>query len=121
VLWGGENIPLMQPSSRRQHSRRTWVLCYVVRTLHHQPTTPVAETIRIESWNHEYINVMFSVPGGVSWWHCTFSIGGQQQLIVVAIAESHCVWEIGLVNFLTHLSTKIPWESSSRAVIGVIL
>ncbi len=43
VLGGGANSPPMQPSSRRQNSRQTW--CYVVRTQHHQPTMPGAESI----------------------------------------------------------------------------
>jgi hypothetical protein len=51
VLGGGANSPPMQPSLRRQNSRRTW--CYVVRTQHHQPTTPAAETIRKEGSHHE--------------------------------------------------------------------
>jgi hypothetical protein len=40
VLGGGANSP---PSLRRQNGRQTW--CYVVRTQHHQPTMPGAETI----------------------------------------------------------------------------
>jgi hypothetical protein len=51
VLGGDANSPSMQPSLRRQNSRQTW--CYVVRTQHHQPTTPGAETIRIEGPHHE--------------------------------------------------------------------
>ncbi len=51
VLGGGTNSPPMQPSSRRQNSRQTW--CYVIRTQHHQPTTPGAETIRTEGTHHE--------------------------------------------------------------------
>jgi hypothetical protein len=43
VLGGGANSPPMQPSLHCQNSRQTW--CYVVRTQHHQPTTPGAETI----------------------------------------------------------------------------
>jgi hypothetical protein len=43
VLGGGANSPPMQPSSHRQNSRQTW--CYVVRTQHHQPTTPGTEII----------------------------------------------------------------------------
>jgi hypothetical protein len=41
----------------------TW--CYVIMTQHHQPTTPGAETIQTESSNHEKIDGMVSVPGGV--------------------------------------------------------
>jgi hypothetical protein len=51
VLGGGANSPLMQPSLHCQNSRQTW--CYVVRTQHHQPTTPGAETIRTEGPHHE--------------------------------------------------------------------
>jgi hypothetical protein len=51
VLGGGANSPPMQPSSCRQNSRQTW--CYVVRTQHHQPTMPGAETIRTEGPHHE--------------------------------------------------------------------
>jgi hypothetical protein len=51
VLGGGANSPPMQPSLRRQNSRQTW--CYVVRTQHHQPTTPGAETIQTEGSHHE--------------------------------------------------------------------
>ena len=43
VLGGGANSPPMQPSLHRQNSHQTW--CYVVRTQHHQPTMPGAETI----------------------------------------------------------------------------
>ena len=51
VLGGGENSPPMQPSSCHQISHQTW--CYVVRTQHHQPTMPGAETIRTEGTHHE--------------------------------------------------------------------
>jgi hypothetical protein len=51
VLRGGANSPLMQPSLCCQNSRQTW--CYVVRTQHHQPTTPGTETIRTEGPHHE--------------------------------------------------------------------
>ncbi len=51
VLGGGANSPPMQPSSHCQNSCQT--LCYVVRTQHHQPTTPGAETIRTEGPHHE--------------------------------------------------------------------
>jgi hypothetical protein len=51
VLRGGANSPPMQPSLRRQNSRQTW--CYVVRTQHHQPTMPGAETIQTEGPHHE--------------------------------------------------------------------
>ncbi len=51
VLGESANSPPMQPSLRRQNSRQTW--CYVVRTQHHQPTTPGAETIRTEGPHHE--------------------------------------------------------------------
>jgi hypothetical protein len=51
VLGGGANSPPMQPSLHRQNSRQTW--CYVVRTHHHQPTTPGTETIRTEGPHHE--------------------------------------------------------------------
>jgi hypothetical protein len=50
VLGGGVNGPPMQPSLRRQNSRQT--LCYVVRTQHHQPTMPGAETIQTEGPHH---------------------------------------------------------------------
>ncbi len=51
VLGGGANSPPMQPSSRRQNSHQTW--CYVVRTQHHQPTLPGAETMQTEGPHHE--------------------------------------------------------------------
>jgi hypothetical protein len=51
VLGEGANSLLMQPSSRRQNSHQKW--CYVVRTQHHQPTTPGTETIRTEGPRHE--------------------------------------------------------------------
>jgi hypothetical protein len=51
VLGGGANSPPMRPSLRCQSSRRTW--CYVIRTQHHQPTTPGAETIQTEGPHHE--------------------------------------------------------------------
>ena len=51
VLGGGANSPLMQPSPRRQNSRQTW--CYVIRTQHHQPTMPGAETIQTKGPHHE--------------------------------------------------------------------
>ncbi len=51
VLRGGANSPPMQPSLCRQNSRQTW--CYVIRTQHHQPTTPGAETIQTEGPHHE--------------------------------------------------------------------
>jgi hypothetical protein len=51
VLRGGANSPPMQPSLRCQNSHQTW--CYVIRTQHHQPTMPGAETIRTEGPHHE--------------------------------------------------------------------
>jgi hypothetical protein len=51
VLGGDANSPPMQPSSHRQNSHQTW--CYVIRTQHHQPTTPGTETIRTEGPHHE--------------------------------------------------------------------
>jgi hypothetical protein len=51
VLGGGTNSPPMQPSLRRQNSPHTW--CYVIRTQHHQPTTPGTETIQTEGPHHE--------------------------------------------------------------------
>ena len=45
----------MQPcSSRRQNHLRIW--CHVVRTQHHLPSTPDAETIRTEGPYHGPIN-----------------------------------------------------------------
>ena len=60
VLGGGENSP---PQSNLLGADWTW--CYVVMTQSHQPTTPGAETIPTESPNHELIDGMVSVPGGV--------------------------------------------------------
>ena len=60
VLGGGENSP---PQSNLLGADRTW--CYVVMTQSHQPTTPGAETIPPESSNHELIEGMVSVLGGV--------------------------------------------------------
>jgi hypothetical protein len=60
VLGGGENSP---PQSN--HFGADWTWCYVVMTQSHQPTSPGAETIPIESSTHELIDGMVSVPGGV--------------------------------------------------------
>jgi hypothetical protein len=60
VLGGGENSP---PQSNLLGTDPTW--CDVVMTQSHQPTTPSAETIPTESSNHELIDGMVSVPGGV--------------------------------------------------------
>jgi hypothetical protein len=60
VLEGGENSP---PQSKLLGADRTW--CYVVKTQSHQPTTPGTETIPTESSNHELIDGMVSVLGGV--------------------------------------------------------
>ncbi len=60
VLGGGENSP---PKSNLLGADRTW--CYVVMTQSHQPTTPGTETIPTESSNHELIDGMVSVLGGV--------------------------------------------------------
>ena len=55
----------MQPSLRRQNQLRTW--CHVVRTQHHQPTTPGAEMIRItEDPYHGPINGIISALGRVA-------------------------------------------------------
>jgi hypothetical protein len=56
VLRRGANSPPMQPSLRRQNSHQTWY--YVVRTQHHQPTTPGAETIQTEGPHHECGNTI---------------------------------------------------------------
>ncbi len=53
-LRGGANSPPMQPSLHRQNSHQTW--CYAVRTQHHQPITPSAETIQTEGRHHEWGN-----------------------------------------------------------------
>jgi hypothetical protein len=44
---------------------RHGVMSYVVMTQRHQPTTPGAETIQTESSNHDLIDGMVLVPGGV--------------------------------------------------------
>ncbi len=60
VLGGGENGP-----HQSNLLGANWTWCYVIMTQHHQPTTPGAETIQIESSNHEQINGMVSALGGV--------------------------------------------------------
>jgi hypothetical protein len=47
----GENSPTEQPSLHQQSCRWTW--CFVIRTQHHQPTPPGAETIKTESHHHK--------------------------------------------------------------------
>ncbi len=80
-----------------------------------------AETIPTESSNHELIEGMVSVPGGVGWWRCEFLWRAQQKLMLLAIAGSQ--WETSWfeVKFQTQTSTKIPLESSYQGLsIGVI-
>ncbi len=116
VLGGGENSP---PQSNLLGADRTW--CYVLMTQSHQPTTPCAETIPTESSNHELIDGMVSVPGGVGWWHCELLQRTQQKLMLLAIAGSqgeNCWFG---VKFQTQMSTKILLESSDQGLsIGVI-
>ncbi len=60
VLGGGENSP---HQSNLFGANLTW--CFVVMTQRHQPATPGTETIQTESSNHEQIDGMVSVLGGV--------------------------------------------------------
>ncbi len=82
VLGGGADSPPVQPSLRRQNSRQTW--SYVVRTQHHQPTTPGAETIQTEGPHHEWDNcIIIALAWQNWWWYWFFLVDGK-----------NCSWQL---------------------------
>ncbi len=82
VLRGVANSPPMQPSLRRQNSLQT--RCYVVRTQHHQPTTPGAETIQTECPHHEWGNRIVIASARQNWWWYYFFL----------VDGKNCSWQL---------------------------
>ncbi len=82
VLGGNTNSPPMQPLLCRQNSRWTW--CYVVRTQHHQPTTPGAETIQSEGPHNEWGNCIDLALARRNWWWCLFFL----------VDGKNCSWQL---------------------------
>ena len=72
---------------RRQNHLRTW--CHVVRTQHHQPTTPGSETIRTEGPYHGPINDPFSAGQGqlmkilIYFWWAAKTIAGSYMRVTM--------------------------------------